>query len=403
MLNLRTLKVFNLFKTRLTYSTLTSHEYISQLKDSLQARGRLDLLKEIQTKDLSQYDKHSFPNLIHPEVLQYGDKPKVLEEYNSSNRGSDDKSTFTFHDICQKLNLLRMDTGQFAGSKSYFLMDDLAHLENSLILYAVDRLRSKGFELISVPDILPARNIEACGMKVFGERNQVYKLSGDTNGNVLCLSGTSEMALATYLSNRCFRRNELPKKLMSVSRCFRAETSSVHEEKGIFRVHQFNKVEMFGVCTPEKSDEFLEEFRSIQTSLFKDLGLQFMILDMPPHELGDPAYRKYDIESWMPGRKMYGEISSCSNCTDYQSSRLNITVKDEDDVTKKFVHTINGTAAAIPRLLIAILESFQQPEGYIEIPKVLQKYFNSNRISRKKLLPDIKLVKDIPKQAIFKA
>lgn len=367
------------------------------LKESLVARGRLDLLKKLENQEV--IPENDFPNLIHPEVLTYGDEPKIVETINElPASGPNSTPSKTFHEICQKLNLLRMDVGQFAGSKSYYLLDDLAEMESALILYAVKRLKSRGFTLISVPDILPASAIEACGMQVYGERNQVYKFSNNQDGSDLCLSGTSEMALASLFAGQKVDTEKLPLRLMAVSRCFRAETSTLNEEKGIYRVHQFNKVEMFGICEPHFSPKFLEEFRAIQTDLFRDLGVNFKVLDMPPHELGSPAYRKYDMESWMPGRKMYGELSSCSNCTDYQSKRLNIRKSDGE-----FVHTINGTAAAIPRLLIAIIESFQNAQGYVEIPKVLQEFMGGKeRITKKKGLPEVKLVKDITEEMIIK-
>uniref|UniRef100_A0A336MAC5 serine--tRNA ligase n=1 Tax=Culicoides sonorensis TaxID=179676 RepID=A0A336MAC5_CULSO len=376
------------------FSSVTNPCNFDLLKESLKARNRHDLLNEIESKGIENIDHKQLPNLIHPSVISYGDAPKTESTINEIRKFP--KQPPTFHTICHKLNLLRMDVGQYAGSRSYYLMNDLAALETSLILYAVNRLRSKNFELISVPDILPAKNIEACGMQVHGERNQVYKLSKKTDGSEMCLSGTSEMALATYLSGKTFKVDELPKRFMAVSRCFRAETSNLNEEKGIYRVHQFNKVEMFGVCGPEQSEEFLNEFKTIQIDLFKDLGLHCKVLDMPPFELGSPAYRKYDIESWMPGREMFGELSSCSNCTDYQSSRLNIKLENGE-----FAHTINGTAAAIPRLLIAIIENFQNPKGFIEIPKVLRKYMKKDRITKTKVLPEVKLVKEISKESLL--
>lgn len=210
----------------------------------------------------------------------------------------------------------------------------------------------------------------------------------------MCLSGTSEMALAGYFSNKVFPADKLPMKVAAVSRCFRAEASSIAEERGIFRVHQFTKVEMFALVEPSKSDETLEEFRQLEENNFESLGLHYKTLDMPAHELGAPAYRKYDIEAWMPGRNMYGEISSCSNCTDYQSRRLGIKYKASDGQTRH-LHTINGTACAVPRMLIAIVENFQNNNGTIEIPKVLQKYFGgSNKILKQKGIPELKLVKN---------
>lgn len=249
-------------------------------------------------------------------------------------------------------------------------------------------IRRHGFNLMSVPDMLPAEVIRACGMETDGDRNQVYKILPSN----LCLSGTSEMALAGYFAGSQFKTEESPIKVTAVSRCFRAETSGLTGEKGIYRVHQFTKVEMFSVCHSSQSESMLNEFRDIEISLFDKLGLHFKLLDMPPNELGAPAYRKYDIEAWMPGRKMWGEISSCSNCTDYQARRLNIKFDDE------FAHTVNGTACAIPRMLIAIIETFQRGDGTILIPKELQTYMKKEKIAKRKIVPELKLIKNINKK-----
>jgi seryl-tRNA synthetase len=234
--------------------------------------------------------------------------------------------------------------------------------------------------------------IESCGMTVDGHRNQVYKVKDSD----LCLSGTSEMALAGYFANKSFESLRTPKKVTAVSRCFRAETSGLQEEKGIYRVHQFTKVEMFSVCQPKDSEAVLNEFLELQIHLFQQLGLHFKVLDMPPSELGAPAYRKYDIETWMPGRKIWGEISSSSNCTDYQARRLNITCGEDGG----YAHTVNGTACAVPRMLIALIESFQDAEsGCIHIPRPLQKYMmGKTKIAKSKRLPEVKLVKHIINQ-----
>lgn len=259
--------------------------------------------------------------------------------------------------------------------------------EQALIKYTITEILNHGFNLMTVPDILPAEVINACGMQTDGERNQIYRILPSN----LCLSGTSEMALAGYFAGTKLNPKKLPVKVTAVSRCFRAETSARNEEKGIYRVHQFTKVEMFSVCHASQSEAMLDEFKEIEISLFNKLGLYFKLLDMPPNELGAPAYRKYDIETWMPGRKLWGEISSCSNCTDYQSRRLNITLDDVCD--NEFAHTVNGTACAIPRMLIAIIESFQKEDGTIPIPKVLQKYMKKDKIVKQKILPELKLVK----------
>lgn len=165
------------------------------------------------------------------------------------------------------------------------------------------------------------------------------------------------MALAGYFSGKTFKSDDGPKKVMAASRCFRAEAKESGNEGNLYRVHCFTKVEMFAVCLPIQSDDLLEEFREIQRRLFEGLGLCFKLYDMPVHDLGSPAYRKYDIEAWMPSRKEFGEISSTSNCTDYQSKRLNIYYEDGEN--KFHAHTVNGTACAIPRMIIAILEQYQ--------------------------------------------
>lgn len=165
------------------------------------------------------------------------------------------------------------------------------------------------------------------------------------------------MALAGFFSGKTIQAKDLPKKVMAVSRCFRAEAASHGTDKDLYRVHCFTKVEMFSVCLPTQSDEMLEHFRSIECRLFEGLQLCFKLYDMAMHELGASAYRKYDIEAWMPSRKAFGEVSSTSNCTDYQAKRLNIFV--DDNGKKYYAHTVNGTACAIPRMLIALLEQNQ--------------------------------------------
>ena len=200
------------------------------------------------------------------------------------------------------------------------------------------------------------------------------------------------MALAYYYSNKVYKPEDLPIRCAAVSRCYRAEASSIFEERGIYRVHQFNKVEMFSICLPSQSEQVHKEFLSLQTELLTNLGVHFKVLDMPPNELGSAAFRKFDIEAWMPGRGMYGEVSSCSNCTDYQSRRLHIKYGNEDD----FVHTVNGTACAAPRLLITLIETFQSDDKTVKIPEILKQFlFNSDPIGRQRRIPNLKLINKV--------
>ncbi|KAH8311973.1 hypothetical protein KR044_008829 [Drosophila immigrans] len=361
---------------------------IRQLLEKLQ-QGVDSKLERQLADELQQ-----LPNATNPRLLGYDNQPYELASY--KHRTLPEQGAKEFSELARAFNLYRMDhLGNFTGHKSYYLTGQLAMLEQAIIQYALQAITRQGFKLISVPDILPREVIESCGMRTEGERTQVYKL--DTGA---CLSGTSEMALAGFFANQVLEEQQLPLKVAAVSRCYRAETSGLQEEKGIYRVHQFTKVEMFAITTPEQSEATLEQFKDTEIALFKQLGINFRLLDMPPCELGAPAYQKYDIEAWMPGRQMWGEISSCSNCTDYQAKRLNIRYKRASDGKVLHAHTLNGTATAIPRLLIALIESYQNmtsgANASITIPEVLVPFMNGQRtITRNKRIPETKLVKFI--------
>ncbi|KAK9731111.1 tRNA synthetase class II core domain (G, H, P, S and T) [Popillia japonica] len=336
----------------------------------------------------------NIPNATHPDIIGYNDEPRIVKYIG-------EKKEFKFkpkefHEIAKRLNLIRTEQlGYLSGHRSYYLLGDLANLEHALTQYTLNNLIRQNFKVVTVPDILHRDIIESCGLNTRGDRTQVYQLD-EQHGHDLCLSGTSEMALAGFLMNRILlEEKELPLKLATVSRCFRAETSSIADEKGIYRVHEFTKVEIFIATKPEESNKMLEEIRNIEEEHFTTLGLHLRTLDMPPHELGAPAYRKYDIEAWMPGRQMFGEISSCSNCTDYQSRRLNIKYNKIDGSGSEFVHTLNGTACAVPRMLIALLEMYQNDNGTITVPDCLRKYLrNKEVIRRQKSVPELMLIKN---------
>ncbi|KAL3277917.1 hypothetical protein HHI36_013258 [Cryptolaemus montrouzieri] len=358
------------------------NKYISSTSEEIKS--------ELESKLISELWK--LPNRTHPLVLERNES-KLMKYIG-------EKKTFLHkplhcQEIVKRLNLVRSDQlGNFSGSKSYYVLGEFANLDRALVQYAVRGLLDNNFDLISVPDIIPRSLVENCGLITAGTRNQIFFLNSNLHQGDMCLSGTAEMALAGMYQNHIFEKKELPIKLAAVSRCYRAETSNLAEERGLYRVHEFTKVEMFLIVTPEQSDTYLEYVRDIQEKIFTPLDLHMQILDMPPHELGAPAYRKYDIEAWLPGRGIYGEISSCSNCTDYQSRRLGIKYREENGEVK-FVHTLNGTAAAIPRLLIALTETGQTEKGVIQIPKVLQKYMlGQESIKKQSRIPQLKLMKN---------
>ncbi|KAG0423754.1 hypothetical protein HPB47_000480 [Ixodes persulcatus] len=351
-------------------------DQLSKLWDELKVkpesneRLRLDLLRAVAR----------LPNATHPDVLANATGNPVTVE-TVGEKPAFDFVPRRFEVLMNKMGLFQADPNYnvLCGERTYFLRGDLAHLEQALVHYTFDRLLGLGFTPVTVPDVLHPDDLEACGMATTGQRSQVYRLKTHW-GTEACLSGTSEMSLANLYRDQCLTSTDLPIKMVSVSRCYRAEISSVKSEKGLFRVHAFNKVEMFGIAPPGQSDALLEEFAQIQCDLFTSLGLHFMVLDMPPSDLGQPAYRKFDIEAWMPGHRAYGEISSASDCTDYQSRRLGITCRESLGETPRHVSTANGTACAVPRMLIALVESNQRKDNSVLIPEVLRSYMGGRSV-----------------------
>ncbi|MCL4128941.1 UNVERIFIED_CONTAM: hypothetical protein GTU68_013651 [Idotea baltica] len=391
-------------KIEFDYDYLCNKQNTQIIKENILKRnsdGNIDqvisLYETFKTKKLSKEDKEKLekdlqaeaikiPNIASPHVWKYGDSPHVIKKVN-------DIPVFNFkpkefHSLAENHYALTMNKhlSLMAGPRSYIFSGALADLERALIRYSVSVLLKKGFTLISVPDLLHSHIIERCGMQTKGERSQVYHLSSFKNQDV-CLSGTAEMALGGFLQDRLLNVKELPLKLAALSRCYREEVGKESSEKGIYRVHQFNKVEMFGVTANESGEEsarLYQELLDIQVELFSSLGFHFQVLDMPLNELGNPAYTKTDIEAWIPVKQVYGEISSASNCLDYQSRRLNLKYESASKQSK-FAHTLNGTACATPRTLLALVASNQTKEGSIKVPDVLQPFMNGVKsVSRPK-------------------
>ncbi|KAI5748245.1 hypothetical protein M8J77_023434 [Diaphorina citri] len=323
-------------------------------------------------KDLLERALH-IPNTTHPDAPKNED----FEVFKTTN----EKRTFDFKpkpflSLMNKQGYCRIDQiTHYLGNRSYYFSADLCLLENAIIQYVLKKLIDLDFQLITVPDILPEDVIRRCGMNTRGERSQIYHLEPNYYGNGWCLSGTAEMGIARYLMNQTLPESQLPKQIAAMSKCYRAEISVVADEKGVYRVHCFTKIEMFGVTLPEDSEKQLEQFLQFEESLFGELGIHTRTLNMGANELGAQAYKKYDVEAWMPGRKHWGELSSCSDCTDYQARRLNIRTEDG-----KFAHTLNGTACAIPRLLMALVETHQNQDGTVNIPECLQPFMFNKRI-----------------------
>ena len=282
----------------------------------------------------------------------------------------------------EQLDLIDFDSAaKVSGQKFYYLKNEAVFLELALTRYALDILYKKGFTPMITPDIAREEIIEGIGFNPRGEESNIYSLS-DTN---TCLVGTAEITLGGYLSNKILKAQELPIKMAGLSHCFRREAGAAGQySKGLYRVHQFSKVEMFIFCLPNESDKYHQFLLETEEEIFSNLGIPYRVVDTCTGDLGAPAYRKFDLEAWMPGRGEngdWGEITSTSNCSDYQSRRLNIRYKDEDG-KNHYLHMLNGTAIAISRAIIAILENFQQEDGSITIPEKLVPYCGFTTIKR---------------------
>ncbi|PIE98451.1 MAG: serine--tRNA ligase [Treponema sp.] len=280
------------------------------------------------------------------------------------------------------LDLIDFDAAaKVSGVKFYYLKNEAVFLEQALNFYCLNILRKHGFTPFITPDVAKDEILSGIGFNPRGDESNLYNIEGEN----ACLVGTAEITLGGYHSGEILKKDILPLRYCGLSHCFRKEAGAAGQfSKGLYRVHQFTKLEMFIYCLPEQSDELHDELRSIEEEIFSGLGIPFRVVDTCTGDLGAPAYRKWDLEAWMPGRNNgdWGEVTSTSNCTDYQARRLNVKFKD-DDGKNKYVHMLNGTAVAVSRALVAILENFQQKDGSIKVPEALVHYCGFDRIGKK--------------------
>jgi len=323
------------------------------------------------------------PNMAHP------DAPVGKEDKDNSEIARHGEPTvFDFApkdhlQIAEDLDLIDFEAGaKVSGSKFYFLKNEAVLLELALTRYALDILRSRGFVLTVTPDIARNEIAEGIGFNPRGEESNIYALEGTDT----CLVGTAEITLGGFYAGDIIDLSDGPILMAGLSHCFRREAGAAGQySKGLYRVHQFTKVEMFAYCRAEESDDLLMRLRGIEEDIFEGLGIPFRVVDTCTGDLGAPAYRKFDLEAWMPGRGEsgdWGEVTSTSNCTDFQARRLGIRYKGEDGKTRT-AHTLNGTAVAISRALIALLENGQRADGSVAVPEVLVPYCGFETIPAK--------------------
>ncbi|EJS43505.1 dia4p [Saccharomyces arboricola H-6] len=334
-------------------------------------------LSELKTRVLDVC--RSLPNLLDPTVPL---KTPQIDQWINPSKEYEASETRAHVDIMLKKEMLDLQSASnVTGMSWYYLLNNGALLEQALVSYALKKANENGFASCVPPSITKRELIDACGFnpRDMNNEKQIYTLQ-DTN---LGLVATAEIPMAGLGANKVIDLSSAghAKKLVGVSRCYRAEAGARGKDtKGLYRVHEFTKVELFCWSKPENSAKILEEIKQLQISIVGELGLSAKVLNMPTNDLGNPAFKKYDIEAWMPGRGKFGEISSASNCTDFQSRRLNTKYKRDNTGKLEYAHTLNGTAMAVPRVIIALVENFYNPStNKIYVPECLREFMNGQQ------------------------
>lgn len=338
-------------------------------------------LQEVEAQYFNQAKR--IPNYAHPEAPVGKEDKDNLEVHRSGTIPSFDFTPKDHVELGADLDILDFDTAaRVSGAKFYYLKDDAVLLELALERYALDILRSEGFSLTITPDIAKEEILEGIGFNPRGEESNIYALEGTGT----CLVGTAEITLGGYHASKILSEDQLPIKLAGLSHCFRKEAGAAGQySKGLYRVHQFSKVEMFVYAHPQESDNVHKQLLAIEERIFQGLGIPYRVVDTCTGDLGAPAYRKFDLEAWMPGRGEHGdwgEVTSTSNCTDYQARRLQVRYRDSEG-NISFVHLLNGTAIAVSRAIVAILENYQNADGSVTVPEVLQSYMGIQKIEKR--------------------
>ncbi len=342
-----------------------------------QAASAEDLLRTLEEEIKVRLGR--VPNLTHP------DAPIGASEDDSRELrrvGTPREFDFKPKDhvaLGKDLDLIDFEAGsKVAGTGFYFLKNDAVLLDLALQQFALQILIRRGFTPIVTPDLARVQILEGIGFNPRGEETQVYSVANSD----LCLVGTAEITLGGMHADEVIDEDKLPLRYAGISHCFRTEAGAAgRASRGLYRVHQFTKVEMFAFTTPETSGAMHAELLAIEEEIFNALEVPYRVLDICSGDLGGPAYRKFDLEAWMPGRGEageYGEVTSTSDCTDYQSRRLNIRYKPSGQKGTRFVHTLNGTAVALSRAIIAVLENHQRGDGRVDVPPALLPYLGKD-------------------------
>lgn len=320
------------------------------------------------------------PNLPDPEV-----PVGKNEEENKILREVGEKRKFNFKpkdhlEIAQELDLVDFEAGaKVAGSQFYYLKNDAVLLEFALMQLGMQFLAERGYQLFLTPDLAKSRYYLGTGYQPKGDEAQIYEIKDMDLG----LIATAEVTMAGYHADEVLKKSDLPLRYAAISHCYRQEAGAYGKySKGLYRVHQFTKLEMFAYVTPEESEKMHQEILKIEEEILQELKIPYRVVEMCTGDLGAIAAKKYDVDAWMPGRGDYGEVTSTSNTTDYQARNLNI--KYREGSRNEYVHMLNGTAIVGSRIPIAILENYQNEDGSVTIPEPLQKWMGKEKISPEK-------------------
>ena len=349
------------------------------LREMGEISKKLDDLESLRKTVDENYHNLSFsiPNLVHDSVPKGAD-----ESFNKQVRTWGEIPKFDFEvkdhiDLGLELDIVDIErASKTAGARFYYLKDGLVKLGQSLTTFALDFVSNKNYNLIQPPYMINRQSMEGAVIADDFE-DVIYKVQDED----LFLIGTSEHAIASMYYDEILEGSKIPLRYASISPCFRREAGAHgKDQKGIFRVHQFEKIEQFIFCRPEESWEEHEKMIKNTEEFYQQLEIPYRLMLLSSGDMGKVSAKTYDIEAWMAGQNAYREIVSCSNCIDYQSRRLKIRFREKSNEDTKYIHTLNSTLVAIERTMVAILENNQTKDGHVEIPKVLQKYFGDNMI-----------------------
>lgn len=356
-------------------------------KELIEKGRQLREQKEAATKHHDDLEQEilllqaTIPNLTHPDVPTGGEDDAKELSFGKTEKQAFDFTPLDHVELGEKHDMFDFEAGaRVSGAGFYFLKNAATRLDLALQQFAISYLADRGFTAVTTPDLALTSILEGIGFTPRGPETQIYSVENTD----LNLVGTAEITLGGMMAGQTVNADELPIRLCGLSHCFRTEAGAAgRATKGLYRVHQFTKVEMFAFTSPEASDAMHEEMRRLECEIFDALEVPYRVIDTATGDLGGPAYRKFDLEAWMPGRGdggAWGEVTSTSNCTDYQSRRLKVRYKEAGHKGTNFVHTLNGTAVATGRAMIAILENHQRVDGSVNVPSALRPWMGCDVI-----------------------